>query len=227
LAYHHKIRNWYDPKQIFVVKKLLDGCSKLKKSVDQRTPILYDKLLVICKQLPYICRDSYEVCLFKTAFILAYFGLFRVSELVYTTEMQHERPLKITDISLNDNLSAAKVTIRMSKTRPIGSPVTLIIPCEKTPEWCPVCCLYQYCKIRPNGPSYLFIHADGTPLKRTQFTGILAKSVQRANLASCRYRSHSFRIGRATQLAADGVSIEVIQKLGRWKSDACQLYIRK
>lgn len=40
------------------------------------------------------------------------------------------------------------------------------------------------------------------------------------------FRPHSFRIGRATDLAKQGVSESEIKALGRWESRAFQNYIR-
>ena len=40
------------------------------------------------------------------------------------------------------------------------------------------------------------------------------------------YAGHSFRIGAAMTAAACGVPAEVIKTLGRWKSQAYQLYVR-
>lgn len=226
VAYHHKLRNWFDPKEIFLIKKLLEGCSTLRKSKDLRAPILFNHLKIICNCLSTVCLNSYETLLFKAAYTLAYFGLFRVSELVFTSDLQANRPLMINDVSFLKGNSVLKVIIRSSKTSRNGDPITLLLPCERETELCPVCCLYQFCGIRPKSDGFLFIHVDGKPLKRTQFTSILAKAVQMGKLSDRHFRSHSFRIGRATQLASDGVSMDVIQRLGRWKSDVCQLYIR-
>jgi hypothetical protein len=41
-----------------------------------------------------------------------------------------------------------------------------------------------------------------------------------------RYTGHSFRIGGTIMLLRSGISPEVVKKMGRWKSDAFQLYWR-
>ncbi|KAH8919584.1 hypothetical protein BT69DRAFT_1206803, partial [Atractiella rhizophila] len=38
---------------------------------------------------------------------------------------------------------------------------------------------------------------------------------------------HSLRSGGATHLAANGVPESIIQKIGRWSSEAFQIYIRQ
>ena len=40
------------------------------------------------------------------------------------------------------------------------------------------------------------------------------------------YAGHSFRIGAATTAIAGGIPVDVIKTLGRWKSQAYQLYVR-
>ena len=47
-----------------------------------------------------------------------------------------------------------------------------------------------------------------------------------ANYISSSYAGHSFRIGAATTAALVGLPVHMIKTLGRWKSEAYQLYIR-
>jgi hypothetical protein len=51
-------------------------------------------------------------------------------------------------------------------------------------------------------------------------------SLAKAGLKPEKYAGHSFRIGAATTAAACGVQVVTIKTLGRWKSEAYQLYIR-
>ena len=47
-----------------------------------------------------------------------------------------------------------------------------------------------------------------------------------ANQIPGNFSSHSFRIGAATVAARNGVPDHLIQTMGRWSSNAYQLYIR-
>lgn len=99
------------------------------------------------------------------------------------------------------------------------------IPAADNPAFCCVAAVRHYLRLRPAGAHYFFSHSNGTPLTRSQFSAVLAKAVRVLGLPPHIYTSHSFRIGRATDLASRGVNSDSIKKLGRWKSDAMETYI--
>ena len=74
-----------------------------------------------------------------------------------------------------------------------------------------------------DGPLFLL---KGQPLTRPQLVSELRKTLSLAGLQPEKYAGHSFRIGAATTAAACGVPVDVIKTLGRWKSQAYQLYVR-
>ena len=39
LSFFHKLNNWYDPSELFVIKKLLEGCHRTRKRTDNRASI--------------------------------------------------------------------------------------------------------------------------------------------------------------------------------------------
>lgn len=226
LSYFHKLHNWYDPSELFVIKKLLEGCHRSRKRVDNRAPITPLMLRAICLSVPIMCYNDYEAALFNAAYLLAYFGLLRVSELVFTTHQHSGRALQFSDITFNDNNTAVTISIRQSKTNQAGPPTVLRIPCESDPAVCPVCSLSAFCAIRPKGHGCLFQHQNGSPLTRSQFSGVLTKCISSHGQSGKRILTHSFRIGRATDLASQGVAHDAIMKMGRWRSSAYQAYIR-
>ena len=225
LSFKHKLNEWYDPMEMFMIKKLLEGCKRSRVRHDIRSPVTPNMLRAICDRLPHVCYDSYEVLMFRSVYLLAYYGLMRVSELVNTSKLQISRHIQLGDLTFGSD-GVMIVTIRESKTCQRGQPVHLKIPCIIDAEVCPVCMLRKYVDMRSKQPGSLFVHANNKPLTRSQFAGVLAKTLQQTPYRSEHVRTHSFRIGRASELASKGVDIEVIKKMGRWKSDAYKTYIR-
>lgn len=224
LSFVHKLRSLEDPTDSFLIKKILEGFKRLQSRKDVRAPITEDILIKICQSLPVICYNQYEFALFRATFTLAYFGLFRVGELVFTDQRQSGYALHYDDINLGPNTLV--VRIRVSKTNQLGKPVSLHIQSIHNKAICPVYAMQMYLKIRGHSSGNLFCHANGLPLTRYQFGAILFKSISYIGLPTEHYKSHSFRIGRATSLAMAGVSSDQIQKMGRWKSNIYCNYIR-
>lgn len=226
ISFKHKINQWFDHTQSFLVKKLLEGCKRQKNHKDNRSPISYDILKEICRHLPNVCRNPYESKLFTAAYTLAYYGLLRVSEVVVTKSSQTHRALRIDDLTIETGNKALRLKIRISKSNQCGNPITIRIPQSQSREVCCVKSIIEFLNIRSKASQVLFCHEDGQPLTRSQFSAILFKALQSANIAKGRYRSHSFRIGRASELSAQGVPDECIKRMGRWASSAYTTYLR-
>ena len=109
----------------------------------------------------------------------------------------------------------------------MGQTTTLLIQRQHSTPLCPVHNLKKFLAIRPCTTTNhsLFIHSNTKPLTRFQFNAVLQKAIQSAGIGG-HFGTHSFRIGRATDLALQGYSDQQIQTFGRWKSLAFQKYIR-
>ncbi|MEW8547621.1 MAG: tyrosine-type recombinase/integrase [Candidatus Thiodiazotropha sp.] len=225
ICYQHKLRNWPDPSAYFLVKKLLEGCKRLRYSKDTRIPITRKVLGVICEKLPSITFSLYEASLFRAVYCLAYFGLFRVSELV-VTNMSRSCALHFADMHLENSMQALTIRMRKTKTHQAGPPFYIRLPCDGNTNICCVHRMHEYIRVRGTGDGFLFRHRDGSPLTRAQFSGVLSKVLHVAGLSSGRYRPHSFRIGRASELAVQNVPEESIKLMGRWTSGAYRRYLR-
>ena len=205
---------------------MLEGSKRLHKSKDSRAPITEGTLTSIVGSLTQICTSEYETKLFKAAYLLTYHGLLRVSEVVFTTVFQKQKPLIRSDITFESDFKAVKIRIRMSKTNQTGQSTILRIPVAKDQNMCCVQALCNYLDVRPSDQIYLFCHANSLPLTQYQFSAVLSKTIKALGLPIQHYKTHSFRIGRATTLSAQGVPTEAIKKLGRWKSNCVSSYIR-
>ena len=226
INYVHKLHGWEDLRSNFIITKMLEGCRRLRFHKDIRLPITLEILSNICQVLPQVCYSHYEATLFKAAFLLAFYGMFRVSELVAPSSLLVQRTLSFQDVILNTNLEFIYVTLRISKCNQSGHPVKLKIPREKNVDLCPVSALKDFLTIRPNIQGPFFCHVDGKPVTRSQFSCVLIKSLGRVRPECSNIKAHSFRIGRATHLFQLGLSGKQIQALGRWRSEAYKKYIR-
>jgi hypothetical protein len=88
---------------------------------------------------------------------------------------------------------------------------------EPDSDLCPARLLQSFLKLRfsgLNGSNKLFVHFDGACLSEYQFSSVLQKCLQFCDIP-LHIRSHSFRIGRATDLARFGVEDDHIKQCGR------------
>ena len=176
--------------------------------------------------LDYVCKNKYEAALFSAVFSVAFFGLLRVGEI---TTSKSKSVINGSNLTISDILVRRKILelrVRWSKTDQKGKSVTFLIP-ENRKNYCPIRLINEYLKVRPTcNNTDLFIHYTGMPLTKYQFSSVLEKALHFLHMSKGHFRSHSFRIGGATELARQGVSEEVIMRLGRWKSHAYSRYIR-
>lgn len=121
-----------------------------------------------------------------------------------------------------------KITIpHHSKTDQIDSNTTLIIHTQPQSSICSVKATVAYlsCRLYTTQNYKLFIHLNSKPLSRYQFNAVLQKATSNGTIPG-HFRTHSFRTGRATDLALQGTPHADIQRFGRWKSTAFLNYIR-
>ena len=230
LSYAHKLNNVIDNTKSFLVTKLLQGFRRKNPTKpDIRIPITFDLLKKLISSLQWICHSDYESYMFASTFSLAYFALLRVGEFaVTTTDNESGHALDLRDISFLDKNTVLHANIRSSKTDQKRSSIKLILTKQENVSVCPIFLLHRYLSIRfsgQNGSEKLFVHFNGKPLTKYQFCAMLEKSLKFCEIP-LHIRSHSFRIGRASDLAKEGIDDEAIKKLGRWKSSCFERYIR-
>ena len=225
LSFMHKINGFPDPTEDFVIGKMLEGCRRLDKRIDSRFPIRKHILQQLCLVLPKICFNNYEVKLFTAAYTLAYYGMLRASECVYTSASLADRPLQFSDIQIEGKQLWIK--IRKSKTNQLGKPICLHIPPSKPASMSCFHALQQFISVHPSTPkeSQFLCHNNKSPLTRYQFAAVLSKGIKHLGLPTANYKTHSFRIGRATDLSLAGVSSEQIKTAGRWVSNTYNKYV--
>ncbi|XP_055345168.1 uncharacterized protein LOC129593014 [Paramacrobiotus metropolitanus] len=215
------------PSATAAITRAVNGLKRLNMpGTDRRLPITLDMMRSMEENLHNSHLPQQDQLLYWSAFCVAFFGLFRVSELV-TNETGKCCPastLRFSDVILNED--ALIITIRSSKTDQFhpGYRITLSATGRSV---CPVRSTKAYMDVRittgKNDP--FFILPNGSYVTRHSF-----ERAMKTGLAGVpdidRYGTHSFRIGGSSAAAANGTSHQRLQEAGRWRSNCYTRYVR-
>lgn len=223
LAFLCKMLGWPDVTKMFVVRQALKGLRKGVARVDKRRPVSWDLLRAIMGRLSVVCPSGYEQVLFKAAFALAFYGAFRLSELV-SPNRHTQGGVGVGEVCCSDQ--KVVVWVRKSKTDQLGRGVEVVLHRLAGCVSCPVGAVSEFLKVRQQWQGAFLVHEDGTPLSRFQFIAIFRKCLEGLQVSVGDYGSHSFRIGAATEAVRLGLPQEVVKRIGRWESQRFLGYVR-
>lgn len=224
ISYVHRVNEWPDPSDCFVIRKMKEGCRRTHLP-DTRCPITYNVLCRLVDILSSVCSSEYETIMFRATFLLAFFGFLRVGEFTSPSKSADaSRIIARKDIKFHSE--GMIVNLRFSKTDQRGVSYPLSFAKASNAAFCPVVAVSKFIEIRGQIEGPLFIHFNRTTLTRHQFASVLKMGIRGLGLPTSEFTSHSFRIGAATSAAMCGLSDSEIQALGRWKSSSFKLYIR-
>ena len=211
--------------ETFMFNALTRACKIKNDVVQDRRPIRKNLLTCILYQTDETIQEKYVKIMFLSAFQNAYYGMLRVSK--YTAG---PHAVKAKDVHITANKKHLKLVLHTSKTHGKGKvPQIIEIQSKKIGRYDPVLQTHQYAQLRSpynddNEPFY--IYKDGTPLTARAVRGVLKDTIALLDLDPDFYDTHSFRVGRATDLNKTGWSLETIKQKGRWKSNAVFKYLR-
>lgn len=158
-----------------------------------------------------------------------FFGFLPAGEFTVNSPFDPTMHLTVNDIQA-DSLSNCKnfrIHIKCSETDPFHQGCYIYTGTGTgKQDLCPMRALVQFLHLRGSARGPLFLLSDGTPLSSqwlaSSITSIFSSS--RSRVPGCS-PGHSFHIGAAISVAYCGVPDHLIKTLGRWSSDANQLYI--
>lgn len=210
--------------QDFLLSRMLCGYRKSYQSTpDQRLPITPSILQRLCEANNIIATSPYHQSLFQSMFLLAFHGFLRVGEItVPFPNIPNPNLLQLSNLSLSHSTKSVSITFTHYKHS--TTPCTINIS-FKSPPFSLYHSIIQYLVLRGTAPGPLFLDQKA-PISRSLFTSHLTRCLQKANLDTRRYKSHSFRIGAATTAINQGFTYPQVQEMGRWKSSAFKKYIR-
>ena len=219
-----------------ILSALTRACKRHNDSLRTRLPIqrgLFELLLFEIER-KYLCltnNQPYLCALYQCIFVLAYFGLMRVSKLVGC------HAVKAKDVHAARNKEKILIILYESKTHGKGDlPQEIKLAADETitkrtrKTFCPFEITNNFADLRgrqyEHDGEHFFVFADGSNVTPYDVNKLLKKLLKELELDCSYYGSHSFRIGRATDLMKFGARVEQIKLMVRWKSNTVFRYIR-
>ena len=205
------------------LQRLLRGIKRVQGSSTAKClPITIDLLKVIQRSLDL---NSCDHVMLWAACCLGFFGFLRAGEFTTNSSFDPSIHLTVGDLQADSLVDPTcfRVHIKCSKTDPFRVGCDIYVS-RGNSLICPVVALGNFLALRGPSPGPLFCYADGRPLTRQQLSSTVQAILYSAGYPGS-YSGHSFRIGAATTAAARGIPDHLIKTLGRWSSDAYQLYI--
>ena len=222
----------------FLLSSLTRACRFLNNRVRTRLPIHKDMMIILLQAVEDEFRQKnqmYLATLYKAMFSTAYYGLFRIGELATGSH-----PILARDIHIGTNKDKLLFVLRTSKTHwSDEKPQTVKInsssiyqrsQSEPKSPYCPFQLLRDYVMARRTyrqNTEPFFIFGDRSPVPSNLVRGVLKNTLEKAGFNQKLYNFQSFRIGRASDLVLRyHVDVQVLKKLGRWRSNVVYEYLR-
>jgi integrase len=208
-----------------IVSRTLAGCRRMYGGPQVRKRAL----LISDLEHAFEVLDSsiYDNRLFLTLLSVGFFSLQRLGELVEPDrkELRSYRKLPVRhSLRFGRDDSTFEYTLPTHKADPTFKGNTIFITFVAS-RCDPVASMREYIKLRDSRHSFLpelWLRESGKRPSRSWFLSILKKLFPDPDISG-----HSLRAGGATYLATEGVPEERIQRIGRWSSNAFQIYIRE
>ena len=213
ISFVYKWRGQADPTNCFYVRSLQKGLGKFARP-DKRQAISINDLKIMIQMLSGHDDRIMLSCIFSMAF----FGLFRMGELVGSGN----------HVLMTENLRTDKdgIHITLPTYKHSKRPALILLKKKDSETICPVRAVEQYISTRPlSTAKQFFLCRTGKPISMVS-VGKLVKELGMRMQPTRSLNGHSFRIGGATQAAIEGLSDDEIKRLGRWESGAFTKYLR-
>ena len=216
ISFTHKINGFQDPTCAFIIKRALVGMSKSSSKIPKLLPITSEILQRMINAIHLVTRSSYTHSMLSALFAFTYHACLRAGEVVLSTNKENillYNQLKKIEIS---GVEVYELCFKKYKhSHPNNSSPKLLIYPSNSP-YCTLKLLQHYLNMRGTADGPLFMDERSSPLKRKNFSRYVKLTVERIGLPSSSYNTHSFRIGRSTDLKLQGIDDDIIKRTGRW-----------
>ena len=152
-----------------------------------------------------------------------YHAALRVGEICTTPDSTHT--LQHNHIKLT-NARRPLLVLKFQSRKHSTSPQRLVIGQPSNPLTCAFHWYQKYLRLRGHTANKAFLSQDGSPIRSSLLSYTLKRHLRALSLNPNHYNTHSFRFGRATDMAVQGYTGPQMSMVGKWKSDAYKRYIK-
>ena len=140
---------------------MIEGWTKERARIpDNRSPFTPEILVQLSKSWVNICRNNFEISLFRATFLVAFFGALWVSEVVAASKADKlQVALQKEDIQVVD--SKIYIHIRPSKMDQRAQGMDIVLGQCSIAEICPAQAVVAYLQLRGEHSGYFICHRDG------------------------------------------------------------------
>ena len=218
IAFYTKLKYDHDHTKSYAMKLLLRAFGKRKHStVNIRKPIGKTLMNSLCKNVLRSNMCTYYRYAYATMYYLMYSAALRIGELCQSGSTTHTimfKQVKLSPPIIRLHLESFKHSN--------GEELNMEIKCNKF--FCNI--IGKYISLRGTHKGPLVCHKNQAPFTRLEFVRQLKRQLALLNHNETHYNTHSFRIGKATDMHTNGASNSQIETFGRWRSDAYKKYIK-
>ena len=220
----HIVNNYPNPTLSDRLNLALRGASVMSTNPDRKHPITYSLLCKLC-DLSSIRHDS---LLLKTAMTLAFFGCLRSGEFCIPNSSNFDLSIHLTldDIQFLPSEPIFKIHLKRSKTDKLNTGIDIFVGCSGT-RICAFCFMQEFCHTRlkysQNGKEPLFLDQFGSYLTKPVFIDAVKLLVSITGRDPKHCSGHS---GSATTANENEFETHEVKQLGRWRSEAYNIYLR-
>ena len=220
-----------DQSSLPLLKRVIDGIRRQRviggKPTRTRLPITVTVLRRMQGTLS--TANNLDGTAFWAIATSAFFGFFRLGELLIETETSYHQHLHLSwgDVAIDDRTATTMVKfhLRKSKCDQFGTGADVLVG-RTGCQLCPIAAMLAYLKVRGDHPGAFFVDSNRAPITKSKFVTKVREALKAAGYPEEQFAGHSFRIGAATTAAMAGIEDSTIQTLGRWHSAAFLRYIR-
>lgn len=224
IGFMHEADGYPNPTKSFIIQKLLTAYAKSDTKPQTRRPITISILQKIVHSVQTHTPNRYKRRLFTALFTSMYHAALRISEVCKTDKSNHTLHHSQINLQTKHKTQTLQISFRSFKHSSKTTPKLVLATTKSTT--CPVKAYSKFLKVRPNISGPAFCQKSGSPLKRPQVAQSLKHYLALSGYNPKYFNTHSFRIGKTTDLAKQGYSHPNIALIGRWKSNAYLTYIK-